>query len=241
MGTALDIIVIVIVAIFAFLGYRKGLAETGVSVAGTIISTILTMALSTPIAEAIYKGGFRMTILEKAQDATKLFKQSGQGNLGQSILKTMPKFIGNSFSGFGVSNDKFAEAAAKGPEQVEQFLAPIVISFISVFVSIGLFIVLFIVVRVLSKVIGNTIDVFGAGGVDSFLGAVVGIIEGFVVVVLIAFVVRISVPHIKEPPELFSDESISQSTVFRGVYDSSTLTQFIKSSTKSPNTESVKK
>ncbi len=239
MSTALDVLVIIIVAVFAILGFKKGIAKTVVSIIGTILASALTMILSNPIAEAIYQGGFKTALVEKIGDAIKLYKQSGQGSLVESIMKTMPKFVNNSLSSFGVSTQTLNSAAGKSAEQVEQLIRPIIVSFISVFVSIFLFIILTIIIKLISKLIVNTIDDSVVGGVNAFLGAVVGIIEGFVIVILIAFVVRITIPHLKEVPEIISDSSISQSTVFKGIYDSSLLTQFVESGTNSPNTDTV--
>lgn len=239
MSTALDILVIIIVAVLAFLGFKKGIAKTGVSIAGTVLASVLTMFLSNPIAEAIYRGGFRTTIIEKTEDATKLFKQSGKGSLIESILKTMPKFVNYSLSNFGISQKQLSSAASKSPEEVEKLIAPIVISFISVFVSIGLFILLSVIIKLVSKALCAAIDDSYLSTINRFFGGVVGIIEGFVIVIVAAFVIRITTPHLKEIPEIISDDSISQSTVFKGIYDSPILTDFIASNTKSPNTEAV--
>lgn len=237
MSTMLDVLVILLVAVFAILGFKKGIAKTAVSIVGTIIASVLSMFLSTPIAEAIYQGGFKTALTEKIENAMKLFMQSGQGSLVESIMKTMPKFVNNSLKSYGISTQQLNSAAGKGAAQVEQLIRPIIISFISVIVSIVLFVLLMVIIKLISKFIVNAIDDSALGGVNRFLGAVVGIIEGFVIVLVVAFIIRITIPHLKEVPEIISDESISQSTVFKGIYESPFLTQFVETSTSSPNTK----
>ena len=224
---------------FGYLGFNKGVAKTAISIAGTIVSSILTMFLSGPIAEAIYKGGFKQRIIEKVTDASKLFAQSGEGSLIDKILATMPHFVNNSLGNFGLSKNKLADFAQQGPEQVEKALAPIIISFISVFVSIGLFLLISIIIKLICRVIAANVDDSYIGTANRFLGAVVGIIEAFVVVIVAAFIIRLTVPHLEKVPEIITDETISQSTVFKGIYDSPILTDFIGKNTKSPNTRSV--
>lgn len=239
MNIALDFLVIVIVAVFAFFGFKKGIMKTIVSIVGTFIASLLTMLLSNPIAEAIYYGLFDDVIVEKAYDASKLFKQSGEGQLIDKILQTMPKFVGNSLPGFGISQKSLSAAAAAGAEKVEELLRPIVISFISLIVSVILFILISVIIKFISRFINDRIDDSYIGTVNRFFGAVIGIIEGFVLILVIAFVIRIAVPHLKTVPDIISNESISQSTVFKGIYDSPILTGIIAADTQSPNTEAV--
>ena len=239
MNVALDVLVIIIVAVFALFGYKKGLIKTLVSIVGTFISSFLTMILANPIAEAIYFGEFDDVIIEKVNDASALFKTSGTGSLIENILDTMPKFVVNSMPGFKITQDKLASAANYGPEKVEELLRPIVISFISLIVSIVLFLLISVIIKLVTKLINSKIDNSYVGVINRVLGAVIGIIEGFVLILVIAFIIRIAVPHLKHVPEIISDESISQSTIFKGIYDSPILTGVVETNTESPNTKAV--
>ena len=239
MNVALDVLVIIIVAVFAFFGYKKGLIKTVVSIAGTFVASILTMLLSNPIAESIYYGGFDDVIIEKVNDASALFKRSNTGSLMDKLLDTMPKFVVDSMPGFDVTRDKLAAAAIEGPKRVEELLRPIVISFISLIVSIVLFLLISIIIRIIVRVISSKIDNSHIDTINRVIGAVIGIIEGFVLILVIAFIIRIAVPHLKHVPDIISDQSISQSTIFKGIYDSPILTGVVESNTESPNTEAV--
>jgi len=239
MNATLDVLVIIIVAAFAYMGYKKGIIRTLLSVAGTFAASILSMILSTPIAQIIYLGGFQGTILEKVRDASALLKSSGKGTLMEKILETMPSYVTKSLKGFKISNDMLANAASKGPEKVEELLRPIVVSFISIIVSAVLFVIFFIVAKIIVKFISERIDDWSLGSVDALMGAVVGIMEGFVLTLMIAFIIRLAVPHMEKVPKIISNGSISHSTVFKGVYDSPLLTSLM-ASTESPNTEAAK-
>ncbi len=237
MGTMLDVLVIIVVGIMAFIGFRKGIAQSVVSVIGTVVAAVMTMFLSNPVAEAIYSGGFKTTLVEKIGDAMKLYKQSGKGNLVENIMDTMPKFVINSLKSFGVTSSQLNSAANVSPEKVEELLHPIIVSFISVFSAIFLFIILLIIIKIISRFIVSAIDDSAISFGNQFLGAVLGIVEGFAIVIVAAFVIRITVPHLKEVPEIISDSSISESAVFKGIYDSSFLTDIVETNTKSPNVE----
>ncbi len=236
MNATLDVLVILVVAVFAYLGFKKGVIRTLLSVAGTFAASVLSMVLSTPIAQIIYLGGFQNSIIEKVKDASALFKTSGKGRLIDSILETMPSYVTKSLKGFNIDTNMLSSAASKGPEKVEELLRPIVVSFISIIVSAVLFVILFIIAKVLVKFIGERIDDWSLGFLDALMGAAVGIVEGFAMILMIAFVIRLSVPHMEKVPKIISDSSISHSSVFKGIYESPMLNSFL-SATESPNVE----
>lgn len=239
MGLELDILVIIILAVFVVIGFRNGIARTVVSVVGTLIASALSMFLANPVAEGIYNGVIKTSLTEKIEDAMKMSSQTGSGNLIDNILNTMPDFVNRSLFNFGISTKEFSTAISHGASAIEELLSSIIISFISVFVSLFLFIILMVIIKLVSKMIVAAIDDSAIGTVNRFLGALIGLVEGFVVVIVIAFVIRIAVPHFEKTPKIISEESISQSTVFKGIYDSPMLAQFIADNTMSPNPGSV--
>lgn len=235
MNLSLDILVIIIVAILAFVGYKKGLTQSLITVVGMILASMVSMTMSRPIAEVIYYGGFDDTIRSKFKDASALLARSGTGTLTDKLLETLPSFVVNSLPGFDISKQKMASAATSGAEAIEKLLRPIMISFISIIVASVLFFILALAVRVLARIISDRMDSFFFGSIDNTLGGVVGIIEGFVIVLVLSFILRISLPHMKKIPEMFSEDKIEQSTIFKGIYESPILLSFLPDTTESVN------
>lgn len=233
--TTLDILTVIVILIFAVLGYRKGILKTVISIIGTLLASLMSSVLSNPIAEAIYNGGFKPTILAKSESAMKLAQQEGTSYL-DSLMETMPKFVGNSLKGFGITAPDLSAAANNGAAQIERTLSPIIISFISVIVSIVLFAALLVVAKFVCAMIYKTMDETPLNFFDGLVGGVIGILEGFILIMLAAFIIRIATPHMKKAPDIISAESISHSTVFEGIYDSPILTGIVSAVTDSPNT-----
>ena len=77
------------------------------------------------------------------------------------------------------------------------------------------------------------------GMLDSVAGGAVSIIEAFVILMVAAFVLRMATPHMAVVPKPISEKSISESTVFKGVYNSPIIIGLVSSVTDSPNTEKV--
>ena len=140
---------------------------------------------------------------------------------------------------FDITNERLRDAIRDGSIAAEGLIRPIIVSFITCIVTVLLFLVLVIIARVAIKVICDKMDMVTKGIVDSFFGALIGLLEGFLIIIVIAFVMRIAIPHMNEVPELFTDESISDSYVFRGIYDSPILREVISNTTDSPNVDEV--
>ncbi len=236
--TILDIITVIVILVFAVFGYRNGILKTIISAVGTLLASLMSSVLSKPIAEAIYNGAFKPTIISKADSAIKLARQEGKSIL-DSVLDTLPNFVANSLGSFGVNAPDLKSASDHGASQVERMLAPIFISFISVITAILLFVALMIIFKIICAVIYKSMDDSALNFIDALIGGVIGIVEGFIIIMLAAFIIRIATPHMGTVPAPISDETIASSTIFEGIYNSPVITGIVSAVTDSPNTEIV--
>lgn len=238
MDHLLDIIVIALVVAFAAFGYHKGIIRSVISLISTLLSSLMSTVLSKPIAEAIYNGSVKPIVLSKSEDTIKLVHDKGLSFI-DSFTETMPEFIVNSLNGFGLTSLDIHSAAQFGAAQIERTVAPIVISFLSVITSVLLFFLLRLIAGTVQKLIDRALEEKHISFIDSFTGAVVGIAEAFIIVLLAAFVIRTAQPHLKNPPEFISEAAISKTVVFKGIYNSPIITGLVSSVTDSPNLDEV--
>lgn len=237
MGVTLDILVIIIIAIFVALGFKKGALKTVISVVGTLIASSISVFFSGPIARWIYDSMIKTSFDEKIEDAMKLAAQTGSSDIINKIYDTLPQFVNNSLFNFGISDKELSAATSNGAQAIESLISPIVISFISIITAFIIFVILMVVIKIISKFICAAVDNSAIGVVNRFFGALIGLIEGFIIVFVIMFVLRLAIPHIADVPAIISDETISSSTVFKGIYNSEILTGIISSTTVSPNVD----
>ncbi len=235
----LDLLTIVIILIFVFFGFKKGVARAALTSASTLIAGIVSSALSKPIAESIYESSIKPSLVSKIDNAVKTAQQSGKSVPTSDIIKSLPNYVRNSLPSFDITNERLRDAIRDGSKAAEGLLRPIIVSFITCIVTVILFLLIVVAAKIIIKIVCDKMDMVTKGIVDSFFGALVGLLEGFLVVIVIAFVLRIAIPHMNEVPELFSDESISDSYVFRGIYDSPILREIISNTTDSPNVDEV--
>lgn len=235
MSFMLDLLCVGAIAVFVVFGFKKGIITSIISLVGTVVATVISMVLSSPIATAIYNGGMKAALIQKMEENLKLSRELSSGDPSADILKSLPGFVAKSMPSFKVSTPGFAGALAKGPEIAEEMLRPIIISFMSIFVSIFLFIILLVVLKIVIKIISASLDNTGLSIIDRFVGGLIGLLEGFAIVILVAFIVRISIPHLEHVPKLIQQDVISESYVFNGVYNSPYMIDLVKGTTESPN------
>ena len=61
----LDLFTIVIILIFVFIGFKKGVARTALSSASTLIAGIVSSTLSKPIAVSIYESSVKTKLIKQ--------------------------------------------------------------------------------------------------------------------------------------------------------------------------------
>lgn len=195
MSILIDIAVIALIAVFAFIGYRKGLVKTLLNFAGVFIALIAAFYIASPLSSFVFDtffidrihNGVNKAIVNSAADtvtgavaAVPDYIKKGAKSLDINIEKV----ISDSDPESGVS---FAEDVA---ETITQKVArPIVTRLLAII----LFIILFVLLRVLIKVIANALNLVarlpGLNLANRTLGAVIGFAEGLLIAYVCCFAI----------------------------------------------------
>ena len=195
MSILIDIAVIALIAVFAFIGYRKGLVKTLLNFAGVFIALIAAFYIASPLFSFVFDtffsdrihNGVNKAIVNSAADtvtgavaAVPDYIKKGAKALDINIEKV----ISDSDPESGVS---FAEDVA---ETITQKVArPIVTRLLAII----LFIILFVLLRVLIKVIANALNLVarlpGLNLANRTLGAVIGFAEGLLIAYVCCFAI----------------------------------------------------
>lgn len=195
MSILIDIAVIALIAVFAFIGYRKGLVKTLLNFAGVFIALIAAFYIASPLSSFVFDtffidrihNGVNKAIVNSAADtvtgavaAVPDYIKKGAKALDINVEKV----ISDSDPESGVS---FAEDVA---ETITQKVARPVVTRL---LAIILFIILFVLLRVLIKVIANALNLVarlpGLNLANRTLGAVIGFAEGLLIAYVCCFAI----------------------------------------------------
>lgn len=220
MSLLVDIIILIIMALSIFIGYRKGLIKCAINFLSFFIAIIVVILLTTPISNLIINNtkiddNIKATLLEKIDlsDVTSNNLKLDEEN--SNSPEVVREYI----------NETILNLSEDVTENVGEVLAEnIAIIIINIGVAIALFIITkfaLMFVKVLADIIGKIplIKQFNKAG-----GIIYGIFSGFVRVYLILAIISIIVPILNDSTVI---EAINNSIVGKSMYDNNILLKII--------------
>lgn len=190
------IIDIILIAVFAFIvafAVKKGFAKIALNLAATVLSYITAYIFGKPAAELLYDKAVR-AIIEKAL-AERIEKSSAGDILTQTkgIIEALPEGLMKLAEKIGfnataaVESISNTDVSAKGISAAvtESVLKPMIVVLLTVLCSIIIFILASIIFGFLAKLINKVFKMPLVKNVNRFLGGVVGIIQGVIILFVI--------------------------------------------------------
>lgn len=222
MGMILDISLVVLAVLFLIIGARRGIAKSLAEFGGTIVAIVAASLLASVFAGVIYNNFVESSLLNSVTGS--LDNTVGQ-NLAariEDVYNALPRYIQSAAESYGVTNGNIGGAIGSSTDRaamsIVNLVSPIVIDLIRTICLVILFIVLMIVVKVAARGIDRIFRLPVLSGINSLLGAVLGLVKCAVLVMLVCFVVQVILPMTGISPGIFSQENIESSTLFKYVY-----------------------
>lgn len=215
-----DIIIILIVVLFLLLGIRRGAAKTLLNLAAVGASAVLSHFLASRIAEAVYNGFFKQTVISNLEN---VITQKGEQFATQNSIDALPdqlKGLTSFFTGiFGVTPEDIqgrlvpsSDVTGEIARAIEEPLAQLCICVLTVLFTIILFIVLMIVFKLLIRLALGFFEIPVIRQVNKILGGVLGTVEGLIFVVFLVNILYLILSYAN--PMLLENK-----TVFGSVYN----------------------
>ncbi len=201
-GIVLDLILVAIVILACRKGRKDGFAKTVVGFLSFFIAIVLAGLLCKPVANLAYSGLVQKpvestieTTIRKYTDEFNESAPSAQQLLDgiEQALENAPEFLKDAFKleeKRQELSDKIVEVyttdiTAFSREITETVVKPAVISAISAVAFVVLFIILSLVCALLAKSLKLVNKLPLLGGLNSFLGGVLGALKGLIIVVVL--------------------------------------------------------
>ena len=194
-----DILIIAVIVLFAFLGYKRGLAVTLLNFAAVIATSIISNFLSDGLAKLIYDAFIKQSVVQNIQSTVDTY---GVETAVNTSLKSAPDWITGVLKPFmaslgltlddvqktlTVSNDKSLSVA----QNLEKPVGELTVGIISFFLSIVIFALVFILFKFLIRKIIKVFELPVIGTVNHILGTFAGLAEGIVLVIIAVNVIYV--------------------------------------------------
>lgn len=223
MGIIIDIIVILIIALSVFLGYRKGLIALAVKLFAVIIALIATLILYKPISALIINNtnldeNIQNVIMEKANNQEETNDTSSNKETANTNSKNETTQATESQEGNIVE------------QSLEEKILPEVARELSInIINIGVIIILYFVIKIALHFITAIANIVAKIPIIKQFNKIGGIIYGLLRGLLLIYVILIIISFAGEiNPENKLHNQINQSLLTKEMYQNNILNILIK-------------
>ena len=218
-----DLILAAAVGIFLFIGRRQGAARMLFLIAGVLCSLIAASVLSSVFAQLFFDNFMRERLIESVVQAlpdsstlTELLRNlSSDSSLAAGILL----LLGLDSGEVGQFDIMISQAAGNAAQTlVDELLAPLIIGLLRSIAFILIFIILSVIVKLIARSLGLLNRAPVIGGVNRFLGALLGAVVGALAIIA-ATVPLYIVLHYSASGGFLSEAVVQRSLIYRYIYD----------------------
>ncbi len=217
----LDAIVVIIIAVTAIVGYRRGFIRTIIQLAGCIVAFILALSLSGTVATMVYDEILRDGLHEKIETAWSETVVEGAAQTvteqTEAVLDTLPEFVQTALDAEtitqgirdSVGNDQTGTAVAD--YLVDDLIRPLMVAVIRFIAFLLLFAISMLLIRLLEKLLKPLTKIPLVRQTDGLLGAIVGLVKGVVFAVVAVTIIQLIATGTTTGP--FTQENLDNSLV----------------------------
>ena len=206
MGIIVDLIMIAIIALSIFLGYRKGFISLAIHLCAFLIAIIITLIIYKPIANLIIEN----TQLDE--------------NIQNAILEKANETVDNA------TNDVEMQIVTENAEEVKTEMLPEAAKELSInIINIGVGIILYLVIRIILRIITAIANLVAEMPILKQVNKAGGIVYGLIRGLLIIYVALLLVSFIGQiNSENVLHENINKSFITKAMYENNVLNILLK-------------
>ena len=221
-----DLITISLIVTLVIIGTVRGAARMLAGLIVNFVGYLIAAALAKMLAVYIYTSFVRPSIYDSVSQSV----ADVSNNSINSIVDNMPGFLKGllSISGEDLSSSlsgTVGSVSDQAAAAVDSAIQPVLVAVISFLMTMLLFAVLSFLLRHFAvRPILGLFELPVVRGFNRFLGGVIGLIDGVLVVSIIAALLNLLLPSIKSTSYLFNESTIYNSYIFYYFYSGNIFT-----------------
>jgi len=205
MSIILDLVLVFVIVSAVWTGVKRGFVKNALNTFSLVISVILTMLLSSPVAQWL-KDKF---IMEPVTDKVRGFFEKEISKISDgadlnTLMAEKSEALTRKFSRFGVDVGKVYEEQAQGGGNdllqrfSEKIASPIAGTISFVIAVIGIFFLSFVALKLLAILLDKVFKLPGLNTVNKLLGLAFGVVCGLIYVNIICLVLGKMLPFMSQ-------------------------------------------
>lgn len=221
MNYILDLIVILVIALFVLITYKKGFVKSFLSIASLILTILIISSFGEPLAELSYDT-FIASSIKKTVVSNVEATNAATEEMTESIWQSIPALIRNNSEKAGVTKNSLDKMiiGISSPEQIAENVStnvvrPMAVSFLVIIIDVVLFVILMFIFRVLSKLVCTLFKAPVLKQANKLFGVVLGAIKGVAVAILVCSIISYIVTVSNNEFLIFNSTAIESSLLFK--------------------------
>jgi len=225
----IDIIVLSVLLISFFRGFRHGAIKSFLLLINSVISWIFSVYVSRFISSLAFNYFISPVLLKEFRSILKIKNLEADG-----ILKRLPEVLVNSLPQYGITLSKATHiinsvSSEVLPCEIVKLFAPAVTEILISITSVLLFILTLSLGKLIIKFLLKLFRIKFLNYSDRVAGGIFGAFKGYVLILIFACIFRISAPFLGSYINLEDFEVVVSSTIaFKHVYNQNPLYVFFK-------------
>ena len=224
-----DVILILIVIILVVVNAWRGAAKALAGIATSILAYLGATALGAFLSEVIYNWLLKPAIAKAVTNAVTNVSNDAAGSAVDVLpdwLTKMLKLSGEDLT--KLFSDPLHSVGDSVTNAVETAVKPIAVGILCFFITIILFLLFSLIIRkLLLKPLLSVFEFPVIRTVNRFFGALIGLVEAFLVISLLAYLLRLILPYVGSYTGFFSESTIYNSFIFYHFYNGNIFSAII--------------
>ena len=219
----MDVVVLIVIAVFVINGYRRGVINILVHFCGSAVSAVVAVLGGSFLSQQLYYGFMKARVidfLENAMPPEKLAQTTA--DIASELVDNCPEYFQNILSIMNITKTDIAIAIGSAsipvPELVEGMIRPAVLRLVTVILAIAVYIVCVAIISVATKSLTTAVDITGLKQADRIGGAVLGVLAAVVIVMFLSFVLYLLIVFIPEESSRALRIGIDNSILYKYIY-----------------------
>lgn len=221
----LDLIIVAIVVIYICISAKRGFVRTVIELVGFFLSIYLAFTLGGIIANSVYDNAVEPAIVEGVAEKINVSAHATVDETVDDVWNSLPEFVVKTAENFDITSNTLretisenfannADATTFAKSATETIVKPVLIPLIKAVISLILFVVLLFVIKLLAKIINKVFDLPIIGGINKFLGGIIGLLKGFAVSYIFVIVALLIMSFFEDGFLFFTNENVEESILF---------------------------
>ncbi len=223
MGMVLDILVVGIIGLFVFTGFRRGLINTVVHFVSAAVSCLIASIAGSFISVRLYHSFVRqqvMSVIEK--NMPEMTMNIKPEDISKDLTEKLPSFAKNALGLEGITQQELTKRISEGksevPVLVEEMIRPVLLKLLTIIVTLAIFTIIVAIISIATRSLTSALDISGLSIVNKLIGGLIGIPAAVVILMVISLVMYILIVFMSPESTGYLAKGIDDSTLFKLIY-----------------------